>query len=47
MRYEVDILKDGLVRITLSGVSESDAIDLAGTLTEYGLTVRLTARPRE
>lgn len=47
MRYEVEILKDGLVRITLPNVSESDATDLADTLTEYGLTVRLTARPRE
>lgn len=45
MRYDVRIIaQQG--EIFLHEVSESDATDLAETLTRYGATVTLTANPK-
>lgn len=50
MRYDVRIIAQQgerlLSEIFLHEVSESDATDLAETLTRYGATVTLTANPK-
>lgn len=46
MRYEVFILNEN-TSFQIDSVKESDAIELAEILTNYGFTVTLTARPKE
>lgn len=46
MRYEVLILNEN-TRFQIDSVKESDAIDLAEILTNYGFTVTLTLPAKE